>query len=90
MNRRGCSLGTWKGRILLEEDEVEVFGSLNVNFTCFSTSDSFNRDFGIHIVVGFSFLFDDLERISSMMDFGTHTCFVVFFLDISFDFMPLC
>ena len=23
------------------------------------------------------------------MDFGTHTCLVDFFLDISFDFMPL-
>ena len=74
----------------LEEDEVGAFGSLNVNFTCCSTLDSFKRDFGIHIAVGFSFLFDDLERISSMMDFRTHTCLVFFFLDISFDFMPPC
>ena len=77
--------------MLLEEDEVEAFQNLSVNFTCFSTLDSFKRDFGIHIALGFfSFLFDDLERISSMMDFGTHTCLVVFFLDISFDFMPPC
>ena len=74
----------------MEQDEVEVFGILNVNFTCFSTLDSFKRDFGIHIAIGFSFFIDDLERISLMMDFGTHTCFVVLFLDISFDFMPLC
>ena len=90
MDRRGCGLGAWNGRILLEEDEVEVFGSLNVNFTCLLTLDSFKRDFVVNIAIGFSFLFDDLERISSMMDFGAHTCFVVFFLDISFDFMPLC
>ena len=32
MDRRGCGLGMWNGRILLEEDEVEVFGSLYVNF----------------------------------------------------------
>ena len=90
MDRRGCSLGAWNGRIILEEDEVEDFGRLNVNFTCFSTLDSFKRDFRIHIAIGFSFSFDDLERISSMMDFGTHTCLIVFFLNISFDFMPPC
>ena len=49
MDRRGCSLGTWNGRIILEEDEGEAFGSLNVNFTCFSTLESFKRDFEIHI-----------------------------------------
>lgn len=76
--------------MFLEEDEVEAFGSLNVNFTFFSTIDSFKRDFGIHIGEIFSFFFYDLERISSIMDFGTHTCLVVFFLDISFDFMPPC
>ena len=76
--------------MILEEDEVEAFGSLNVNFTCCSTSYFFKRDFGIHIVIGFLFIFDDLERISLMMDFGTHTCLAVFFLDISFDFMPPC
>ena len=91
MVRRGCSLGAWNGRMFLEEDKVEAFRSLNVNFTFFSTLDSFKRDFGIHIAVGFfSFLFDDLEIISSVIDFGTHTCLVVFFLDISFDFMPPC
>ena len=91
MDRRGCGLGTWNGRKLLEEDEVEVFGSLNVNFNCCSTLDSLKRDFRIHIAIGiFSFIFDDLERISSMMDFGTHTCLINFFLDISFDFMPTC
>ena len=51
-------------RILLEEDEVEAFGSLNVNFTCCSTLDSLKQDFGIHIVEGLLFHFDDLERIS--------------------------
>ena len=77
--------------ILLGEDEVEVFGSLNVNFTCFLTLDTLKRDFGSHIAIGlFSFLFDDLKIISSMMDFGMHTCLVVFLLDISFDFMPPC
>ena len=91
MDKRGCGLGTRNGRTLLEEDEVKAFGRLNVNFTFFSILDSFKRDFGIHIVIGlFSFLFDDLERISSMMNFETHTCLVVFFLDISFDFMPPC
>ena len=90
MDRRGYGLGTWNGRIVLEEDEVEFFGSLNVNFNCCSTLDSLKRDFGIHIAIDFSFLFDDLKKISSMMDFGTHTCLVVFFLDISFDFMLPC
>ena len=91
MDKKGCSLGTWNGRILLEEDEVEVFGSLNVNFNCCSTLESLKRDFGIHISIGFfSFPFDDLEIISSMMEFETHTCLVTFFLDISFDFMPPC
>ena len=90
MDRIGCGLSAWNGRILLEKDEVEAFGSLNVNFTFFSTLDSFKRDFGIHIGIGLLFLFDDLKRISSMIDFGTHTCLVVFFLDISFDFIPPC
>ena len=63
MDKRGYGLGTWNGRILLE-DEVEAFGSLNVNFTICSTLDSFKRDFGIHIAVGSLFPFDDLERIS--------------------------
>ena len=64
MDRRGCGSGAWNGRILLEEDEVEAFESLNVNFTFCSTLDSFKRDFGIHIAVGSLFPFDDLERIS--------------------------
>ena len=60
MDRRGCNLGAWNGRMLLEEDEVEVFGSCNVNFTFFSTLDSFKRDIGIHIAIGFfSFIFYD-------------------------------
>ena len=89
MDKIGCGLGTWNGRILLEEDEVEFFGSLNVNFNCCSTLDSLKRDFGIHIAIGlFSFVFDDVEIISSMMDFGIHNCLIIFFLDISFDFMP--
>ena len=91
MDRRGCGLRAWNGRILLEEDEVKFFGSLNVKFNCCSTLDFLKRDFGIHIFVGlFSLLFDDLEIISSMMDFGIHTCLIIFFLDISFDFMPSC
>ena len=91
MDRRGCGLGAWNGRMLLEEDEVEFFGSLNVNFNCCSTLDSLKRDFGIHIAIEiFSFIFDDLDIISSMMDFGLHTCLIIFFLDISFDFMPPC
>ena len=91
MDKRGCNLGAWDGRILLEEDEVKLFGSLNVNFNCCSTLDSLKRDFGIYIAIGlFSFLFDDLESTSLMMDFGTHTFLVFFFLDISFEFMPPC
>ena len=90
MDRRGCGLGTWNGRIILEEDKVEVFGSLNVNFNCYSTLESLRTDFGIHIDTDFLFLFDILERISSMIDFGTHSCLVVFFFDIYFDFMPPC
>ena len=90
MDRRGCGLGAWNERILLQEDEVEVFGSFNVNSTCCSTIDSLKRDVGIHIAIGFSFLFDNFERISLMMDFGAHTCPVIFFLDIYFDFMPPC
>ena len=35
MDRRGCSLGAWNGRMILEEDEVDAFGSLNAKFTCF-------------------------------------------------------
>ena len=91
MDRRGCGLGAWNGRVLLEENEVEFFGSLNVNFNCCSTLDSLKRDFGIHIaILLFSFLFDDVEIISSMMDFGAHTCLIIFLLDISFNFMPPC
>ena len=37
MNRRGCNLGAWNGRMLLEEDEEEAFGRLNVNLTGCST-----------------------------------------------------
>ena len=58
MDRRGCSLGTWNGRKILEEDEVEVFGSLNVNFEVFSIFKSFKRDLGIHIAFDFSFSLD--------------------------------
>ena len=32
VDRRGCGLATWNGRMFLEDDEVEFFGSLNVNF----------------------------------------------------------
>ena len=64
MDRRGYGLGAWKGSMLFEKDVAEVFGSLNFNFTFFSILDSFKRDFGIHIAIGFLFPFDDLERIS--------------------------
>ena len=57
MDKRGCSLGAWNGRMLLEKDEVEAFGCLNANFTCFSTLESFKREFGIHIAIGLSFSF---------------------------------
>ena len=74
--------------MLLEEDEVEFFGSLNVNFNFCSTLDSLKLNFGIHIAIGFfSFLFDDLEIISLMMDFGTRACLIIFFLDF---FLTLC
>ena len=76
--------------MLLEEDEVEAFGSLNVNFTCCSILDSLKRDFSVHMAIGFSLLFDNFERKSSMMDFRTRTCLVLFFLDRYFDFMPPC
>ena len=77
--------------MLLKENEVKFFGSLNVKFNCCSTLDSLKRDFGIHIAIGlFSFLFYDVEIISLMMDFGTHTCVIKNFFDISFDFMPPC
>ena len=91
MDRRGYGLGACNGIMLLEEDGLEFFESLNVNFNYCSTLDSLKRDFGIHIAIGlFSFLFEDLEIISSMMDFGTHSYLTIFFLDISFDFMPPC
>jgi hypothetical protein len=57
----------------LEVDEVEAFGSLNVNFDLFSILQSFKRDLGIHIA--FDFSLEALERISSIMDLGTHICF---------------
>ena len=64
MDIRGCGLGAWNGRMLLEEDEVEFFKSLNVNFNCCSTLDSLKRDFGIHIVIGlFSFVFENLGEL---------------------------
>lgn len=91
MDRRGCNSHIWNGRMLLEEDEVKFFGSLTINFNCCSTLDSLKRDFGIHIAIGFfSFHFNDVEIMSLMMDFGTHTCLIIFFLDISFDSMSAC
>ena len=44
--------------IFLEEDGVEAFGSLNVNFEVFSIFKSFKRDLGIHIALDFSFSLD--------------------------------
>ncbi len=37
----------------LEEDGMETFGSLNVNFEIFSIFKSFKRDLGIHIALDF-------------------------------------
>ena len=42
----------------LEENEVEAFGRLNVNFDLFSIFKSFKRDLGIHIALDFSFSLD--------------------------------
>ena len=59
----------------LEEDEVEAFGSLNVNLDLFLIFKSFKRDLGIHINFELSFSFDSLECISLMMNLGTHIFF---------------
>ena len=55
------------------EDEVEAFGSLNVNFDLSSIFKSFKRDLGIHIA--FYFSLDALEHISSIENLRTHTFF---------------
>ena len=57
----------------LEEDGVEGFGSLNVNFELFSIFRSFKRDLGIHI--DFNFSLDALEHTSLIMDLEIHTYF---------------
>ena len=54
--------------IFFEEDGVEAFGSLNVNFELFSIFKSFKWDLGIHIALEFSLSLDAWEHISSMMD----------------------
>ena len=69
----------------LEEDRVEAFGSLNVNFEVFSIFKSFKWDLGIHIALEFSFYLDSWERISSMIDLGTHI-----FFDLALLIMELC
>ena len=59
----------------LEEDDMEVFGSLNVNFSLFSTLKYFKRDLGIHKDFDSCFPLDVLECISSTIDLGTHNFF---------------
>ena len=66
--------GIFLGRFL-EEDGMEAFGSLNVNFEVFSIFKSFKRDLGIHIALDFSCSLGAWECISSMIDLGTHICF---------------
>ena len=59
--------------IFFEEDGVEAFGSLNVNFEVCSIFKSFKRDLGIHIA--FDFPFNALEHNSSTMGLGIHIFF---------------
>ena len=51
-------LDVWGSREILEEDGVEPFGSLNVNFEVFWIFKSFKWDLGIHISLDFSFSLD--------------------------------
>ena len=69
----------------LEENGVEAFGSLNVNFDFFSMLKSFKRDLGIHIVLDLFFPLNALECIYSMMDLGTHI-----FFDLALWVVDLC
>ena len=78
------SFGSFLERFF-EEDEVEAFRSLNVNFELFSIFKSFKRNLGIHIALDFSFPLDALEHISSMMDLGTHI-----FFDLSLWVVDFC
>ena len=75
MDEIAWGLDVWGGREILEEDGVEAFGSLNVNFEVFSIFKSFKRDLGIYIALDFSFSLDAWECISLMMDLGTHIFF---------------
>lgn len=59
--------GIFLGRCL-EEDGVEVFQRLNVKFQVFSVLKYFKRDLGIHIDLDFSFPFNYLECVYSIMD----------------------
>ena len=72
MDEIAWGLYIWGSRAILEEDGVEAFGSLNVNFEVFSIFKSFKKDLGIHIALYFSFYLDAWECISSMMDLQTH------------------
>ena len=73
MDEIAWGLDVWGSREILEEDGVEAFGSLNVNFEVFSIFKSFKRDLGIHIALDFSF--NALEQNSSTMGLGTHIFF---------------
>ena len=92
MDEKAWGLDVWGSREILEEDGVkgfeivldifledgvEAFGSLNVNFEVFSIFKSFKWDLGIHIALYFYFSLDVWERISLMMDLGTHIFFVL-------------
>ena len=73
MDEIAWDLDVWGSREILEEDGVEAFGSLNVNFEIFWIFKSFKRDLGIHIAL--DFLFNALEHSSSTMSLGTHIFF---------------
>ena len=66
--------GIFLGRFL-EEDGIEAFGSLNVNFEIFSIFKSFKRDLGIHIALDFPHSLGVWECLCIMMDLGTHIFF---------------
>ena len=73
MDDIGWGFDVWNGRKILEEDGVEVFGSLNVNFDLFSKFKTFKRDLAIHIA--FNFSLNTLDHTALVMDLETHTCF---------------
>ena len=77
MDEIAWGLDRWGSREILEEDGVEAFGSLNVNFEILSIFKSFKCYLGIHIALDFSFSLDAWKCISSMMDLRTHIFFAL-------------